>query len=84
MVLGDFVDATRVGVSDLRSGARFLPEPLSPRRISVKFANDFQRDDALETLILGFVHNAHAAFVDFRQNAVWPDALGQLDGRHFL
>ena len=63
-------------MGDLRGGARLLPEALAARRVGVEFANHFQRNNALQALVLRFLDDTHPAFANSRENAVRTDALG--------
>ena len=38
--------------------------------------HDFQRDASLRPLLLGFIHDAHRAFADERQNLEWTNPRG--------
>src|SRR5258708_39658186 len=61
LLFGNVVDPARVWVGDLRSGARLLPKAAAGRG-RIEFADDLQRDDALQALVLRFVHDTHPAF----------------------
>ena len=75
LVFQDVVDAASVWMRDLRGRACLLPEALAARRVGVEFANHRQRDDSLEAPVLRFVDHTHAAFANFRENTIRPDAL---------
>jgi hypothetical protein len=56
--------------------ARFHPEAPANGGVRAQFANHFQRDGAVEALVLRLVHHTHPAFSYLGEDFVWANALG--------
>ena len=71
----DLVELADVGMRDAGRGPGFTPQPLA-RRVVGLAANRLQRDSAVEPLVAGRVHDAHAAFADLPFDLVASDTVG--------
>jgi hypothetical protein len=71
VLAADVVKRTDVGMVERRDRARFLVEPLTELRIdSQRFRQHFDRDDAIESSVAGFVDLAHPARAKGRDDFV--------------
>ena len=67
----DFVDGADVGMVERRGGAGFAAETLEGLRIVGGFGRKkFQRDEAAELDVFGFVDDTHASATNAFENAV--------------
>ena len=72
----DFVDGADVRMIQRRSGLRFALETRQRLRIFGHFVGKkFQRDEAVQLGVLGFVDDAHTAAAQFFDDAVVRDDL---------
>src|SRR5271156_4092338 len=75
-VFGNFVDGADVGMVQRGSSARFAAESFERLRIFGDVVRkEFQRDEAPERSVLGFVNNSHPPAAEFFDNAVMRDSL---------
>ncbi len=90
-MLADFVDGADVGMIQGGSGAGFAAKTFERLRIAGEIVGQkFQRNEAAEFSVFGFVNHAHAAATEFFDDAVVRDGLvehgiaGQNCGRVML
>ena len=68
--LVDLVDDRDIGMGERRAGPRLGEQPARRFLGVARRANDFQRDGAAETLVLGTIHVAHRAGTKVRDQAI--------------
>ena len=72
----DVMDRADVGVTKGRCGLRFTPESAECMRLSGHtFRQKLERDEKVETCILGFVDDTHAAATELFEDAIVRDGL---------
>jgi hypothetical protein len=74
--LAEVVNGADVGMIERRSGLRFTLETAQRLRIAGDFVGkEFQRHEAVQARVLGFVNHTHAAAAEFFENAVMRNGL---------
>ncbi len=75
-VFADVVDGADVGMVERGGGAGFALEAFEGLRIASEIVGEkFERDEAAEAGVFGFVDDAHAAAAEFFDDAVMRDRL---------
>ena len=80
VLLRDFVNRADVGMIQRGSGSRFATEPFKRLRVAGDvLGKEFQRNEAAELVVLGFVDDAHTSTAEFLDHSIVGD--GEADRR---
>ena len=79
-MFADLVNRADIRVIQRRRSFRLASEPLQSLAIlSHGFGKEFQRNEAIEFSVLGFVHDPHAPAAELLKDAVMRDSLADHD-----
>jgi len=85
VLLANVVNGADVGMIQRRGGLRFAPETAQGLRVFGYFVRQkLERNKAIQSRVLGLVHNAHAAATELLDNAVVGDGLPNHERRTYL
>ncbi len=75
LLLGELVHMAHIGVADAGGGARLSEQPIPQAGIGGCLADPLDGDLAVEALVVGGEHHAHAAFTQLPGDAVVADGV---------